>query len=34
MAETGQDFVAGTKILIDGLGFGGGFNNENVNAGL
>ena len=32
MAETGENFVAGAKIFVDGLGFGRGFNNENVHA--
>ena len=34
MAEAGQHFVAGAEILIDGLGFGGGFDDEDVHAGL
>jgi hypothetical protein len=33
MAETGQDLIAAAQILIDGFGFGGGFDNEDVHAG-
>ena len=34
MAEAGQHFIAGAQILIDGLGLGGGFDDEDVHAGL
>ena len=34
MAEAGQDFVAGAQILIDGLGFGGGLDDEDVHPGF
>jgi hypothetical protein len=30
MAERGQHFVAGAKILVDGLGLGGRFNNNDI----
>ena len=33
MPEAGQHLIVGAQILIDGLGFGGGFDDENVHTG-
>ena len=33
MAETGQHLIVAAQILIDGFGFGGGFDDENVHTG-
>jgi hypothetical protein len=34
MAEAGQHLISGAQILIDGLGFGGGLDDEDVHAGV
>jgi hypothetical protein len=33
MAEAGQDLIAAAQILIDGFGFGGRLDDENVHTG-